>query len=166
MLSFRSIKAAITALGLIGGGLCFLEADVTTVYLDGAHYPTVCRGIRVDLPLGKRLTDAECRMFNLSAEIKFTKIVHKYLKVDVEPETEAALVWFAYNIGETAFKNSEALRLINAGKGVAGCKAILNWNHIGRTEDAGLTKRRSVEQEYCLKGIHKQKDSKLWVLFD
>lgn len=166
MPSFRSLKAAVTALGLISGGLCFLEADVNTVYLDGAHYSTACRGVRVGLPIGKRLTDSECRMLNLASEIRFTKIVHKYLKVNVKPETEAALVWFVYNIGETAFKNSKALRLINAGKGADGCEAIMNWNHIGKNIDTGLTKRRAYEREYCLKGINKQQDSKLWVLFD
>ncbi len=166
MPSFKSLRAAVVALGLVSGGLYFLEGNNNTVYLDGGHYATVCRGVRTNLPVGTKLTDEQCKQLNAAKEQEFLKVVHKYITVPLSPEREAALVWFAYNIGETGFKTSHAVKLINQGKTEAGCKAIMNWNHINGVPDPGLTNRRGYEEDYCSMGLQTAKDKRIWDFLD
>jgi lysozyme len=74
----------------------------------------------------------------------------KLVKKPMTDNQKAAFLSLCYNIGIGAFGSSTALREFNASNIAAAADAILKWNHIGKIENAGLTKRRHQEREIFL----------------
>lgn len=61
-----------------------------------------------------------------------------------------ALVSFVYNVGSSAFEQSTMLKLLKAGDYDGAAAQFARWNKIKGKVSAGLTARRSVEQElFC-----------------
>lgn len=60
----------------------------------------------------------------------------------LKPTEEAAFVSLTYNIGASAFANSEALRLFNANDPVGAALSIMKWHKAGGKPLKGLLRRR------------------------
>ena len=76
---------------------------------------------------------------------KFEKVVADNVKVPLTQNQFDALVSFAYNVGEGAFKGSTALRKINAGDLSGGAQAMKLFNKSGGGVMQGLVNRRNDE---------------------
>jgi lysozyme len=63
----------------------------------------------------------------------------------LKPNEEAAFVSLTYNIGASAFANSETLRLFNANDPVGAALALIKWHKAGGKPLKGLLRRRLEE---------------------
>lgn len=135
-------------------------------YLDPVGIPTICYGETKNVELGQVKSRQECDEMLAVRLAWFGYQVDQLVMPEMAPETHAALTSFAYNIGVGAFKNSTALRKMNTGDQVGGCKAIATkiiredgrcvgygCGRAGGKLWAGLQKRRQQESKLCLKGV-------------
>lgn len=77
---------------------------------------------------------------------KFEKVINENLKVKINQNQFNSLFCFVYNIGQTGFKNSTLLRLVNINTNDGNiAKQFLRWNKIAGKESKGLTNRRIKE---------------------
>lgn len=77
---------------------------------------------------------------------KFEKVINENLKVKINQNQFNSLFCFVYNIGQTGFKNSTLLRLVNINPNDGNiAKQFLRWNKIAGKESKGLTNRRIKE---------------------
>ena len=77
---------------------------------------------------------------------KFEKVINENLKVKINQNQFNSLFCFVYNIGQTGFKNSTLLRLVNINPNDGNiAKQFLRWNKIAGKESRGLTNRRIKE---------------------
>lgn len=155
---FKSITSAIAALGLILGGTVYLEGMENHAYLDSGGVPTICSGITAGVKLGDTYSDATCIKMTQLEVNEYTAFVRSRVKVPIKPHTEAALVWFAFNVGKTGFDKSLVLRELNKGNYAGSCYAYVRTGTDGKVYgyvnvkgklNKGLINRRKVEQEYC-----------------
>ena len=65
-----------------------------------------------------------------------------------------ALVDFAYNVGNGAFKGSRMLHVLNSGDYAGAAAQFQRWDHVGDDVSAGLLRRRQAEV-----GLFNNKDS-------
>jgi GH24 family phage-related lysozyme (muramidase) len=75
----------------------------------------------------------------------------KHVKVPLKQNQYDALASFVYNLGETNFKNSTLLRLLNAGDYDGAADQLLRWNKQAGKVLRGLTNRRMEERALFLK---------------
>lgn len=73
--------------------------------------------------------------------------VNKLVTVPMTQGEFDALVSFAYNLGCMALRGSTLLRKLNASDYDGAAEEFKKWNHQGKEVLAGLTKRRTAEQE-------------------
>src|SRR5512139_1756961 len=73
---------------------------------------------------------------------RFERAVNDAVTVDIPQHAFDALVSFAFNVGEGAFKSSTLVRLLNAGDAAGAAKQFDRW-HI----PAEITSRRNGERE-------------------
>jgi lysozyme len=124
-------------------------------YLDIGGVPTVCYGetkgvTRADV--GRtRYTEAECRDMLRVRVAEFNSGIRGCVTAPMRASREAALTSFAYNVGVRAACGSTAVRLLNAGQDRDGCAALMRWNKVAGVEVRGLTARRALERDRCLK---------------
>lgn len=77
---------------------------------------------------------------------KFEKVINENLKVKINQNQFNSLFCFVYNIGQTGFKNSTLLRLVNINPNDGNiAKQFLRWNKIAGKESNRLTNRRIKE---------------------
>lgn len=127
------------------------------VYHDPVGIPTYCWGLTgKDMygkhPIvGKTYSEQEClTMFE-------QRIRHFEIAVDKRVEVEyassfqkAALISFAYNVGEGAFGRSTLLKDLNAGNHQSACTRLLDWKYAGGRVLKGLERRRAEEMSWCM----------------
>ncbi len=65
-----------------------------------------------------------------------------------------ALVLICYNIGETAFKRSTLVKLLNAGDYDGAADQFLRWNRAGGEVNSGLVARRDDERRLFTEGTY------------
>ena len=103
-------------------------------------------------PLSTVFTKEECTAeLQHSLTTKYDPYVRKCIHVALPPHREAALVSFVYNLGPGPLCNGPVGRYLNAGKVVAGCNAMLGYDHSAGRRRAGLTRRRQAERALCLR---------------
>lgn len=73
------------------------------------------------------------------------EIVDKHVTFDLNPEQRDALISFAFNIGENNFKNSGAIKALNAGNVDEFLRRHAEWNKSKGKEMRGLSRRRQQE---------------------
>ena len=123
---------------------CELEA-----YLDVAGIPTIGWGhTGPEVKLGQTITQAEAdRLFDVDTD-RFEAAVDK-LAGKATDNQFAALVSFAYNLGESALANSTLLREHKAGRFDSAAAQFLRWNKAKvrgvLVPVKGLTRRREAE---------------------
>lgn len=113
----------------------------------------ICYGMtNFDRPvkMGDRKTLTECKELLRADLIKYDQRVMKCVHVDVSDERRAAIVSFAYNVGENAVCKSSFMRRLNAGDPNA-CDSLLAWDKAAGIRLRGLTRRRHAERQLCMK---------------
>lgn len=148
-----------------------LEGNELKAYQDIVGVWTICSGETKGVTPGMVKTQKECDAMTKSRLGEFLAEIQPMIKVPLKPETMAAHLSLAYNIGTYAYSQSSALRLTNAGQIYAGCEAMQSWVCVrapaGRGDDAGqcrtanrdkrisngLRNRRQAEIKLCLKGL-------------
>lgn len=76
---------------------------------------------------------------------QFEHIVKSNVKVPLTDNQLAALTFFAFNIGENAFKRSTLLKKLNSGDYDSVPSQMLRWIKIGDSPSVGLSARRHKE---------------------
>jgi lysozyme len=79
--------------------------------------------------------------------IGFENAVNAMVKPKLTDNQFAALVSFAYNVGNANLRKSSVLRLINEGRLAEGAAALRRWNKAGGKVLPGLIRRREAEIE-------------------
>ena len=119
---------------------CELEAyrDLGGVWTIGyGHTAGVYEGMAIDDDRAGEL---------LRQDLAATAIyVNGALHVPVSQPQFDALVSFAFNV--KGWRGSTLLKLVNAGEFALAAKEFPKWDHVGKTEVAGLERRRLAEQE-------------------
>lgn len=131
-----------------------LEGREYEPYRDIVNVLTVCDGITgPDVIPGKTYTDAECNRLSIKhAEAHGSKLLD-CINVRITQTMYESLASWAYNVGVSAACKSTAIKLINQGRYLEGCKDLMRWNRAGGVEVKGLTNRRKHEMDQCIKGI-------------
>lgn len=125
----------------------------TKSYLDPVGVLTVCYGETESVVSGVSYTEKECKEM-LSARLGYFSLqVDRLVKIDISPETHAALSSFAYNVGLSAFEKSTLLKKMNAGDIIGACNELPRWNKANGKILPGLVKRRQAEKKLCLSNI-------------
>ncbi len=104
------------------------------VHKDG----TVKKGRKITLAVAEAL-------FAYDMDV-FEGAVLRNVKVPLNDDQFAALVSFAFNVGEGNLKGSTLLRLLNAGDYAGAAEQFLRWDKAGGQTLAGLTRRRKSER--------------------
>ena len=76
------------------------------------------------------------------------KAISKLVDVPLNQNQYDALVSFVYNIGETQFRNSTLLRVLNRGDYKGAAKQLLRWEYDNGRKVLGLSKRRKIEKVF------------------
>ena len=116
-------------------------------------------------PYGQVFTKAECQKELGEDLVKYDNGIKKYIHVEMGPNTEAAMVSAAYNLGTGLVGKSAMTRNLNAGGNYtdpphsaayrryhpAACQALLQYDHANGRKLLGLTRRRQSEAALCHK---------------
>lgn len=119
------------------------EKCVLTAYRDqggvltigyGHTGPDVVEGLVIDQAQADELFEKDLNRFGR---------VDSLITAEISDNQYSACVCLAYNIGYTAFRNSQVLRAINKGEDPEDRWRC--WNHVNGVASKGLTNRRSAE---------------------
>ncbi|KYQ84244.1 lysozyme [Acinetobacter sp. NRRL B-65365] len=121
-------------------------ANVWTIGFGTTVYPT---GIRVKQ--GDKCTEAQAKAYFAHDLNRFERAVNGSVAVPLSQNQFDALVSLTYNIGETAFKNSTLLEMLNAGNYRGAADQFLVWDKSKGKVLNGLVRRRKTERELFLK---------------
>ena len=116
-------------------------------------------------PYGTIFTKLECQTMLGSDLLKYDTGVKKYVHVIMGPNTEAAMVDAAYNLGPNVFAHGSMTRYLNAGGNFtepprstayrhnhsAACEALKSYNRASGRVLTGLVRRRKAEAVLCHK---------------
>lgn len=125
-------------------------------YLDVVRVPTACWGhTGSGVVVGRRYDAAQCRVWLNDDLRRHADGVARCLTVDLPPQSFAAFVSFAYNVGVDGFCRSQVRRRANAGNLAGACAALSDWVYAGRPARRlqGLVNRRAAERRLCERGL-------------
>ncbi len=131
----------------------------TVAYRDPVGIPTICFGETLNVKMGDTKTVAECKAMLGTRVQQFDRELTKCFPglPKTAPETRAALVSWAYNVGTGAACKSTLVRKANAGDLKGACNELTKWDKATkagvRVRLPGLTTRRAEEKALCLKGL-------------
>lgn len=148
-----------TALALAVAIAVPMEGLRQAAYRDVTGLPTVCFGSTVGVKMGDFRTVPECKAL-LTKEMSNVIETVDRCRPGLPSETLAAFSDAAYNVGPHIACDpvrSTAARLLAAGDIAGGCRQLPRWNRARvagvSVELPGLTKRRAMETELCLRGV-------------
>ncbi|NHZ89281.1 glycoside hydrolase family protein [Massilia sp. CCM 8733] len=119
-------------------------------YLDPVGIPTICFGETKGVRLGQRATPAQCEAMLADSLAIANRAVDACIRAPLGDYRRAALVSFAYNVGQANLCSSTLARKMNAGDTVGACNELPRWNRAKGIVLPGLTRRRATEQAMCL----------------
>lgn len=132
------------------------EGERLTVYKDAVGLPTVGVGHLVlpfdNLKVGQTISAERSRTLLRQDVERFEKCVNAAITQPLTQNQFDACVALAFNIGESAFKNSSVARELNRGHFTLAANAFLKWNKAGGKVLNGLTRRREAERKMFLQG--------------
>ena len=138
-----------------------MEGNILHVYKDqlANGIPTFCAG-RTDWKAkpGTKLTDDQCREVNKTTLLEYGYTVLGCVNWDyLTARRLIGLTMFAINVGKDGACGSQAVKQINLGNVVEGCKLIArtpsgapNWSYANGVYVPGLQNRRQGESVICL----------------
>lgn len=150
----RRLKGLSGALAILMVLLGYFEGDRLVAYRDVGNVWTLCRGITHGVHAGQVATQDECTRMNTAEALKSLAVVSTALARPQPAARQAALADFEYNVGEGAFRRSGVLRKINAGDVRGGCAELLRWIYVKGRIVLWQVKRRGIEHELCMQGVH------------
>lgn len=103
-----------------------------------------------DVKPGLEITQEEADILLESDLTKFEEAVSRNVKVTISDNQFAALVSFAYNIGEGALQTSSVLRYTNMEMFEKAATYFEKWDKVNGKQDSGLLKRRLAERDLYL----------------
>jgi len=128
-------------------------------YKDPVGIPTVCFGSTTGVKMGDFRTVPECKALLTKEMTNVIEAVDR-CRPNLPPETLAAFSDAAYNLGPHIAcdgTRSTAARLLASGDIAGACRQLTRWDRatVGGVSVAlpGLTKRRNMEMDLCLRGI-------------
>ena len=128
-------------------------------YRDPIGLPTICLGSTQGVKMGDFRTIPECYAL-LNKEMTNVIEAVDRCRPGLPPEVLAAFSDAAYNIGEHIAcdsKRSTAARFLAERNIIGACMQLGRWNRARvagvSVELPGLTKRRAMETELCLRGV-------------
>jgi len=101
------------------------------------HTENVCKGDVIDKDTALDLLKKDVSV----AE----KAINKYVKVDLTTNQFDALTSWAFNVGQTAVKNSTLVDMLNKKKYDNVPEQLARWNKVGGKPVNGLIRRRAAE---------------------
>ena len=132
------------------------EGKRNTAYVDIAGVLTVCYGhTGPDVHRGLRVTDQECKWLLSEDLAEALTVVNQSVTAPMSEPRKAGLASFVFNVGETKFKHSTLLRLLNRGH-PAACDQLLRWIYVydpvtdQYVINDSIRQRRIEERELCL----------------
>jgi len=135
-----------------------MEGLRTKAYRDPVGIPTICFGSTKGVKLGDVATPEQCKSM-LSAEMLQSIDAVDRCVPGLPVNVLAAFADAAYNLGEKIAcdtTRSTAARKLKAGDFVGACNELPKWDKasmpgLGLVPLPGLTKRRALERELCLR---------------
>lgn len=103
---------------------------------------------------GLRITQGEAERLLLRDLARFERAVATLVTVPLNDGQFAALVSFAFNVGEGALGRSTLLKRLNAGDLTAVPGELMKWVNASGRKVAGLVNRRSAEAGLWARGSH------------
>ena len=116
----------------------------TTTWWKGEAIPL---GATVALEEAQKLLERDLAFFELRVQGLLLKAPR------TAPESFAALVSFAYNVGAGALAGSTLLRRIKAGDWDGAADQFLRWTMVGGRPLLGLLLRRKAERKLFMEGV-------------
>jgi lysozyme len=149
----KAAAATAAAIALAIPFVAAFEGYFPRVYRDPVGVKTICYGQTAadGADFSKVYTKQECLDMLGKDLARYDAMVRKCIPQVQPPHREAALISFVYNLGQGNLCHSAVARNINAGNIVAGCNAMLAYNHAGGRVLSGLTRRRQAERALCLR---------------
>ncbi|CUI04666.1 Lysozyme [Janthinobacterium sp. CG23_2] len=136
------------AVTMVGG----FEGLRLAAYADPVGIPTICFGETKGVHLGQRATLDQCKAM-LAASLQLANhAVDDCIRAPLPDYRRAALVSFAYNVGQANLCGSTLARKMNAGDVEGGCDEMLRWKYARGIYLPGLVTRRQAERNLCLVG--------------
>lgn len=137
----------------------FVSLLVSEGYTDKAvipvkgDVPTVGFGTTDGIKMGDKTDPVSAVQMALRDVARFEGALKKCVKVSMTQNEYNAWLKFTYNIGETAFCNSTAVRLLNAGEYRKACDQMLRWVYVKGNKVQGLVNRRKEEHALCISDL-------------
>lgn len=129
------------------------EGCKLTAYKDVAGVLTIGYGSTgPHVKPGMKITQAEAERLLLNDLDRFERAVERLVAVPLTDGQFAALVSFAFNVGEAAFAKSTLLRKLNAGDYEAVPSELARWVNAGGRRVQGLVNRRAAEAGLWVRG--------------
>lgn len=106
---------------------------------------------------GMVCTVAQAHEWYVADTMAFAETIEPMIKVPTDNYMFSGLVFFAFNIGPTAFGKSTVLKLINKGPKYfqQAMRRMTDWDNSEGKELDGLFIRRCAEITLCMRGIIK-----------
>lgn len=108
--------------------------------------------------MNKEITEAEATDILRQDISRFESVVKSLVTVPLTEAQLAALTFFCFNIGASAFKKSTLLKKLNSGDYNSVPGELLRWDKVGGKPSVGLSNRRHREIELWLEGTSLQED--------
>ena len=117
------------------------------MYLDAAGLPTIGYGHQLVHPeyFPNGISEAQATNLLTNDLRDAEQAVTRLAKVALAQGQFDALVDFCFNVGAGKLASSTLLKDLNAGLYEAAADQLLNWDHVGMEEMAGLKARREAE---------------------
>jgi len=133
------------------------EGKRNHAYQDIVGVWTICYGHTRTARADQYMMDAECYDLQVEEIAEYRHGLHNYFTAETKAERlpymrDAAYTSLAFNVGIRGAGRSTAVRRLNQGDIVGGCRAILWWSRAGGRIVRGLVRRRGDELRYCLNG--------------
>ena len=141
------IGAAAAALAI--STVTFYESTVQRTYRDPIGIVTACTGhTGPELQMGQTFTREQCDDM-LAKDLLEHAAALDCIKTPMADGQKAALLSFAFNVGNGAFCGSTLARKANVGDMRGACAELSRWTLAGGRELPGLVKRRAAERALC-----------------
>ncbi|MGO4671152.1 lysozyme [Bosea sp. 2RAB26] len=126
-----------------------------TAYRDVAGLLTIGYGSTgAHVRPGLKITQVDADRLLLRDLSRFERAVATLVKVPLNDGQFAALVSFAFNVGEGALVKSTLLKKLNAGNYAAVPAELMKWVNAGGRKVEGLVNRRAAEGGLWARGSH------------
>ena len=139
-----------TAVSLVIFVVSQFEGKSNKAYLDLVEVPTICYGYTRDVKIGETRTDTECLALLKREVDRVDSVVSNAVRIDLTDNQRAAIISWAYNVGDGNFYRSTLLKELNRGNIVAACNQLSRWVYAKGQRINGFVQRREQERKLCL----------------